>query len=56
MAMMSRNKGKAGEREIAALLAEHGWLRQEVVPAGASGGRPSERYVIHPTLLNGGEA
>ena len=43
-------------RKAADLLAEHGWLRQEVVPAGASGGRPSERYVIHPMLLNGGEA
>ena len=43
-------------RKAADLLADYGWLRREVVPSGdAMGrGRPSERYAIHPELLNGG--
>lgn len=43
-------------RKAAEMLAEHGWLRLDVVTAGAAGGRPSERYLIHPSLLTGGEA
>lgn len=43
-------------RKAAELLAEHGWLRKEVLAAGAAGGRPSERYLIHPVLLTGGKA
>lgn len=43
-------------RKAADLLADHGWLAREVIPGGAKGGRPSERYLIHPMLLNGGGA
>ncbi len=43
-------------RKAADVLTDYGWLRREVAAtAGAKGGRPSERYVIHPMLLNGGE-
>jgi hypothetical protein len=31
-------------------------LRLELVPSGATGGRPSERYAINPALLKGGAA
>jgi putative DNA primase/helicase len=41
-------------RKAAELLADYGWLKREVVPTGAKGGRPSERYLIHPVLLKGG--
>lgn len=41
-------------RKAAELLADYGWLVREAVPAGAAGGRPSERYLIHPQLLSGG--
>lgn len=43
-------------RKAADLLTDHGWLRREVTTAGAAGGRPSERYLIHPSLLKGGAA
>lgn len=41
-------------RKAADLLADYGWLMREAVPTGAAGGRPSERYLIHPMLLKGG--
>lgn len=41
-------------RKAADLLADYGWLIREVIPGGAKGGRPSERYLIHSTLLQGG--
>jgi putative DNA primase/helicase len=41
-------------RKAAELLADYGWLRRELVPTGAQGGRPSERYEVHPVLLQGG--
>ena len=31
-----------------------GWLVKEATPIGSMGGRPSERYLIHPVLLRGG--
>ena len=40
-------------RKAADLLTDYGWLAREVIPSGASGGRPSERYLIHPLLLTG---
>lgn len=40
-------------RKAAHLLADYGWLARETVPTGANGGRPSERYLIHPILLRG---
>ena len=43
-------------RKAADLLADYGWLARETVPSGdAMGrGRPSDRYLIHPSLLKGG--
>lgn len=43
-------------RKAADLLADYGWLAREFVPAGPSGGRPTERYQIHPAMLKGGSA
>jgi putative DNA primase/helicase len=43
-------------RKAADLLADYGWLARQTVPTGAKGGRPSERYLIHPALLAGGRA
>ena len=40
-------------RKAADLLADYGWLAREAIPTGAAGGRPTERYLIHPMLLNG---
>jgi putative DNA primase/helicase len=40
-------------RRAADLLAEYGWLVREMVPTGPTGGRPGERYLIHPLLLQG---
>lgn len=40
-------------RKAADLLADYGWLAREVVPTGTAGGRPSDRYLIHPMLLKG---
>lgn len=37
-------------RKAAQLLVEYGYLAPETKPAGASGGRPSERYLLHPIL------
>jgi len=41
-------------RKAADLLMDYGWLWREVGQPGAAGGRPSERYLIHPNLLKGG--
>jgi putative DNA primase/helicase len=41
-------------RKAAEVLTDYGWLQREVAVVGARGGRPSERYVIHPKLLKGG--
>jgi len=41
-------------RKAADLLADYGWLARDAVPTGAAGGRPSERYLIHPMLLQRG--
>ena len=41
-------------RKAADLLADYGWLKRETVATGAAGGRPSERYALHPELLKGG--
>lgn len=35
-------------RKAADVLADYDWLRREVVPGGAAGGRPSDRYTINP--------
>ena len=41
-------------RKAAEVLCEYGWLAREVTTAGPKGGRPSERYLIHPVLSRGG--
>lgn len=41
-------------RKAADLLADYGWLMREALPTSAAGGRPGERYLIHPMLLKGG--
>ena len=43
-----------GVRKAADLLADYGWLARDLVPSSAAGGRPSDRYLIHPMLLKGG--
>ncbi|MBI5780738.1 MAG: DUF3987 domain-containing protein [Rhodocyclales bacterium] len=40
-------------RKAAELLVDYGWLAKEIAPPGLAGGRPSERYLIHPSLLVG---
>ena len=41
-------------RNAAAVLVDHGWLRIEASPRAETGGRPSERYSMHPMLMTGG--
>ena len=41
-------------RKAANVLADYGWLAREAVPTGASGGRPGERFLVHPALLRRG--
>ena len=41
-------------RKAADMLMDYGWLEKENTPTGAAGGRPSERYLVHPVLLTGG--
>jgi putative DNA primase/helicase len=41
-------------RKAADLLADYGWLEREATPSGTAGGRPSERYLLHPVLVKGG--
>lgn len=45
-------------RKAAELLADYGWLARETVQSGDTmgRGRPSERYLIHPALLAGGQS
>lgn len=43
-------------RNAAKVLADYDFLRLQLVPSGASGGRPSERYAINPAVLKGGAA
>jgi hypothetical protein len=38
-------------RKAADVLVDYDWLRRETVTPGTSGGRPSERYLIHPRLV-----
>ena len=40
-------------RKAADLLADYGWLRKDLTPSGAAGGRPSERYGINPAAMGG---
>jgi putative DNA primase/helicase len=37
--------------KAAEMLVDYDYLRRETAPMGASGGRPSERYAINPTVL-----
>ncbi len=37
-------------REAAQVLVEHGWLKPDASKPGGSGGRPSEFFLIHPSL------
>ena len=46
----------AAVRKAADLLVDYGWLSHQVIPGGAQGGRPSDRYLIHPALKVGGSA
>jgi putative DNA primase/helicase len=41
-------------RKAADLLVDYGWLRKDLTPSGATGGRPSERYAINPAAMKGG--
>jgi putative DNA primase/helicase len=41
-------------RKAADILADYGWLSREFIRSGAAGGRPSERYLIHPALMKRG--
>ncbi len=40
-------------RKAADLLVDYGWLAHETAQAGIKGGRPSDRYMVHPMLLGG---
>ena len=40
-------------RKAAELLTDYGYLALDAKPAGAAGGRPSERYLLHPALIGG---
>jgi putative DNA primase/helicase len=40
-------------RKAADLLTDYGWLAREATPTGAKGGRPSDRYLVHPVLIGG---
>ena len=43
-------------RKAADALVDFDWLRRDVVKGGATGGRPSDRYVINPAVLKAGTA
>ncbi|WP_082606788.1 DUF3987 domain-containing protein [Acidovorax sp. Root275] len=42
-------------RKAANLLTDYDWLEREATPSSGAGGRPGERYVLHPTLVKGGQ-
>jgi putative DNA primase/helicase len=42
-------------RKAADLLTDYDWLRKDLTPTGATGGRPSERYTINPAAMKGGK-
>jgi len=42
-------------RNAAELLTDYGYLIKEIVPSGSLGGRPSDRYLIHPKLFQRGK-
>jgi putative DNA primase/helicase len=42
-------------RKAANVLADYGWLAREVTAPSARGGRPGERFLIHPMLLGGAQ-
>lgn len=42
-------------RKAANVLADYGWLAREVTAPSARGGRPGERYLIHPMLVGGAQ-
>lgn len=46
----------ADVRKAADLLVDYDYLRPDVAPGGATGGRPSHRYRINPALLKPGPA
>lgn len=41
-------------RKAADLLVDYDWLRRDAVPSGTTGGRPSDRYAVHPAAMKGG--
>jgi putative DNA primase/helicase len=41
-------------RKAADLLADYDWLRKDLTPTGAAGGRPSERFTINHAAMKGG--
>ena len=43
-------------RKAADVLADFDYLRRDLVPTGATGGRPSDRYTINPAVLGMGGA
>lgn len=43
-------------RKAADVLADYDHVRRDVVQGGAAGGRPSDRYIINPTVLGRGGA
>ncbi len=42
-------------RKAADLLVDYGWLVHETVQASAKGGRPSDRYIVHPLVMKEGK-
>ena len=40
-------------RQAATMLEDYDWLRGEVIPPGAVGGRPSETFRVNPCLVGG---
>ena len=46
----------ADVRKAADVLVDYDYLRPDAAPAGAAGGRPSDRYLINPAILKDGTA
>lgn len=42
-------------RKAADLLADYGWLARETAQVSAKGGRPSDRYIVHPLVMKEGK-